>query len=361
MGFFSSGKICVVKAVKTRLQSAQFLDLGTAYLAIMDVESASLKGKTLSIAMTSNVPCLHRQQEIENQLTAVLADSIEFLSLTLTLSFDAKTLNTSDTVAGVKQIVLVASGKGGVGKSTTAVNLALALAHGGAKVGILDADIYGPSIPAILGLDSRKATTADGALLEPMQKYGVVTMSIGFLVPKEDATVWRGPMASRALSQLLNETNWGSLDYLVVDMPPGTGDIQLTMSGQVPVSGAVVVTTPQNLALDDAQKGISMFNKVNVAVLGVIENMSYHLCSACGHHDPVFGSDGGDQLASENQVPLLGKLPLVGQIAQDTQAGTPTLLTPTTEYSLAYLNIAQRLSIRLNKTNQTIATMATGE
>ncbi len=361
MGIFSSSSECVAALVKSTLQSASFLSLNTPYLSVMDVKSATTKSKRLTIEMVSNIPCLHNQTVIEAQLLDLLKDVLNIEAVKLSLAFDAKRINRSETVPSIKQIVLVASGKGGVGKSTTAANLALALAHGGANVGLLDADIYGPSVPSMFGAAQEKALSQDGKLLAPLVRHGIQTMSIGYLVSKEEATVWRGPMASRALGQLLNETNWGALDYLVVDMPPGTGDIQLTMSGQVPVSGAVVVTTPQNLALNDAQKGISMFNKVDVPVLGVIENMSYHQCSACGHHDPVFGSDGGDALAGDNDVPLLGKLPLVAQIAMDIEAGVPTMLKPNSDLSAPYLDIAQALTIKLNQTNLTITTMATGE
>ena len=221
----------------------------------------------------------------------------------------------------IKHIVLIASGKGGVGKSTTAVNLAGALKREGAKVGILDADIYGPSIPMLLGLVGAEPTTKDNKLLQPFDANGIKAQSIGFLVPSDDATVWRGPMASSALNQLLNETDWGELDYLIVDMPPGTGDIQLTMSQKVPASGAVVVTTPQDLALADAQKGIAMFNKVNVPVLGLIENMSHYICSHCGEPNHVFGKDGAQKLAQKHGVPVLSHIPLAIDIREYSEQG----------------------------------------
>ncbi|AOT08568.1 Mrp/NBP35 family ATP-binding protein [Pseudoalteromonas luteoviolacea] len=210
----------------------------------------------------------------------------------------------------IKHIILVASGKGGVGKSTTAVNLALALRGEGAKVGLLDADIYGPSIPSLLGLVGEQPSAKDDKTLNPMKKYGLNTMSIGYLVPAENATVWRGPMASQALNQLLNETDWGELDYLIVDMPPGTGDIQLTMTQKLPASGAVIITTPQDLALADAQKGIAMFSQVNLPIIGLIENMSYFNCQHCGEKNSLFGSDGGSELAARHGVPLLAEIPL---------------------------------------------------
>ena len=212
-------------------------------------------------------------------------------------------------LTGVKNIIAVASGKGGVGKSTVAVNLALALAAEGAQVGILDADIYGPSQPRMLGLSGRPSSK-DGKHIEPMVGHGIQCMSIGFLIDDETPMVWRGPMATQALSQLIGDTQWQALDYLVVDMPPGTGDIQLTLAQRVPVSGAVIVTTPQEIALLDARKGLRMFQKVEVNVLGVVENMSTHVCTNCGHEEHIFGTGGGERLAADYQVPFLGSLPL---------------------------------------------------
>jgi ATP-binding protein involved in chromosome partitioning len=230
------------------------------------------------------------------------------------------------TIGNIKQIILVASGKGGVGKSTTAVNLAVSLAQEGAKTGLLDADIYGPSIPTMLGLYGAKATSPDEKHLLPQHKFGIFMQSIGFLVDPEAASVWRGPMASQALLQLLNETQWPELDYLVVDMPPGTGDIQLTLAQKLPVAGAIVVTTPQDVALADAKKGISMFNQVNIPLLGLIENMSYYQCSSCGHIDDIFGSNGGVELAQRYQVPVLGQLPLLKAIREHSDNGRPIAL-----------------------------------
>src|SRR5512137_698089 len=212
-------------------------------------------------------------------------------------------------VNGVKNIIAVASGKGGVGKSTTAVNLALALAAEGAKVGILDADIYGPSQPQMLGISGRPES-ADGKSMEPMERYGIQAMSIGFLIDTDTPMVWRGPMVTGALEQLLRETNWRELDYLVVDLPPGTGDIQLTLSQKVPVTGAIIVTTPQDIALLDARKGLKMFEKVGVPIVGLVENMSTHICSNCGHAEHVFGAGGAQRMCTEYDVPFLGGLPL---------------------------------------------------
>ena len=226
---------------------------------------------------------------------------------------------------GVANIIAVASGKGGVGKSTVAVNFALALAQEGARAGILDADIYGPSQPRMLGLMGRRPETRDGKTLEPLEAYGLRAMSIGFLVDDQQPMAWRGPMVTSALNQLLTQTNWGELDYLIVDMPPGTGDIQLTLAQRVPVSGAVIVTTPQDIALADARKGLEMFQKVNVPVLGVVENMSLHICANCGHEERIFGEHGGRELSDAYGVPLLGSLPLDTRIRRETDEGKPTV------------------------------------
>ncbi len=227
----------------------------------------------------------------------------------------------------VRRLVLVASGKGGVGKSTTAVNLAMALQAQGLRAGILDADIYGPSIPTMLGLADAKAQSRDGKRMQPLEQAGLVVQSIGFLVSPEKATVWRGPMASQALLQLIHETQWPELDVLIVDMPPGTGDIQLTLAQKLSVSGAVIVTTPQDVALLDAQKAIAMFQQVQIPVLGLVENMSYYQCPACGHEDPVFGQDGGAALAARYQLPVLAQLPLNSRIRLCADQGLPILLS----------------------------------
>ena len=245
----------------------------------------------------------------------------------------------------IKNIIAIASGKGGVGKSTTSINLAFALLAEGAKVGILDADIYGPSIPIMLGNVDAKPSSEDQKQVDPIMAHGLVASSIGYFVPAENATVWRGPMASKALSQLLNETNWPELDYLIVDMPPGTGDIQLTLAQQIPVSGAIIVTTPQDLALADATKGIAMFNKVKVPVLGLVENMSYHICSQCGHHEAIFSEHGGEKLATQFALPLLAQLPLNIDIRRHADSGTPIQISePTHALTLAYQELARETS-----------------
>jgi len=251
-------------------------------------------------------------------------------------------------VNNIKNIIAVASGKGGVGKSTTSINLAFALMQEGASVGILDADIYGPSVPIMLGNTDAHPHSSDNKHMQPLSAHGIVANSIGYLVPQEDAAVWRGPMASRALKQLIDETLWPVLDYLIVDMPPGTGDIQLTMAQQVPLTAAVVVTTPQDLALADAQKGISMFEKVGVPVLGLVENMSYYQCRACGTKDYVFSKDGGEILAERYGMPLLGQLPLDITIREHADAGTPLLVSaPESPLSESYRETARALSMQL--------------
>jgi len=250
----------------------------------------------------------------------------------------------------IKNIIAISSGKGGVGKSTVSINLAIALAKNGASVGILDADIYGPSLPIMLGEKQTKSTSTDGKLLQPIAAHGVVCNSIGFLIDDKDAMVWRGPMASKALQQVLNETDWPELDYLIVDMPPGTGDIQLTMSQNVPITSAVVVTTPQDVALIDAQKGVIMFNKVAVNVIGIIENMSLYSCVKCGHQEAIFGTGGAKKLAKQFSVPFLGELPLHIQYREDTDAGTPTVAKGESNTLIApYLQLAEDVAINLYK------------
>ena len=247
----------------------------------------------------------------------------------------------------IKNIVAVASGKGGVGKSTTAVNLALALAAEGARVGILDADIYGPSQPMMMGLSGRPEST-DGKTMEPMQNYGVQVMSIGFLVEQDNPMIWRGPMVTQALEQLLRQTNWADLDYLIVDLPPGTGDIQLTLSQRVPLTGAVIVTTPQDIALLDAKKGIKMFEKVGVPILGIVENMAVHVCEKCGHVEHIFGEEGGKRLAAEYQMDYLGALPLNLSIRVQADSGRPTVVSdPDGEIAGLYKRLARQVAVKI--------------
>ncbi|MFW2455564.1 iron-sulfur cluster carrier protein ApbC [Methyloversatilis discipulorum] len=248
---------------------------------------------------------------------------------------------------GVKNIIAVASGKGGVGKSTTAVNLALALAAEGATVGLLDADIYGPSQPQMLGITGRPESP-DGKSLAPMTAYGIQAMSIGFLIDVETPMVWRGPMVTSALEQLLTETRWDEVDYLVIDMPPGTGDIQLTLAQKVPVTGAVIVTTPQDIALLDARKGLKMFEKVGIPILGIVENMSLHTCSKCGHEEHIFGEGGGARMAADYDLEVLGSLPLAMQIREQADSGKPTVVSdPDGRVAEIYRDIARKVAVKI--------------
>ncbi len=252
-------------------------------------------------------------------------------------------------LSGVKNIIAVASGKGGVGKSTTSANLALALAAEGARVGVLDADIYGPSQPLMFGVTGQKPQSHDGKTMEPLENYGVQLMSIGFLLDNPDqAMIWRGPMAVQALEQMLRQTHWKDLDYLVIDLPPGTGDIQLTMSQRIPVTGAVIVTTPQDIALSDARKGIQMFEKVSVPILGLVENMAMHVCSNCGHVEHIFGQDGGKHLAENKGLHFLGSLPLSLQIREQADSGKPTVVAaPDSEVAAIYKKLARDVAVQV--------------
>ena len=252
------------------------------------------------------------------------------------------------TLANVRNIIAVASGKGGVGKSTTAVNLALALSAEGARVGLLDADIYGPSQPQMLGIGDQRPVSDDGKTMIPLEAYGIQAMSIGFLIDPDTPMVWRGPMATQALNQMLKDTAWNDLDYLVIDMPPGTGDIQLTLSQSVPVTGAVIVTTPQDIALLDARKGVKMFEKVGVPILGVVENMSIHICSKCGHEEHIFGQGGGEKMCADFKVPFLGALPLDIQIRTEADSGAPTVVAdPDGRIAAIYKQIARKVAVRI--------------
>ena len=258
-------------------------------------------------------------------------------------------------IPNIKNIIAVASGKGGVGKSTTAVNLALALAAEGASVGMLDADIYGPSQPTMLGIQGRPESP-DGKMLEPMEGHGLQAISIGFLIDADTPMVWRGPMVTQALEQLLKDTHWRALDYLIIDLPPGTGDIQLTLAQKVPVTGAVIVSTPQDIALIDARKGFKMFEKVGIPILGVVENMSTHICSKCGHEEHIFGSGGAQRMASDYGVELLGSLPLDVAIREQADSGKPTVVAdPDGQVAAIYKSIARRCAVKIAESQKDLS------
>jgi ATP-binding protein involved in chromosome partitioning len=316
------------------------------------VKSVRLEGGTTVVEVEIGFPAGRYGPELaaalESRLAAVPAVGPARVAVTWRVSAQA-VQGGLQPLPGISNVVAVASGKGGVGKSTTAVNLALALALEGARVGLLDADIYGPSQPRMMGLQGERPFSRDGRRLEPLEAHGVKVMSIGFLIEEEQPMVWRGPMVTQALTQLLSDTHWGELDYLIVDMPPGTGDIQLTLAQRVPVSGAIIVTTPQDIALLDARKGLRMFQKVSIPVLGVVENMSTHVCSKCGHEEPIFGAGGGARMAEQYGVALLGALPLDIRIREETDAGRPTVVAdPDGPVGRAYLETARRAAARLS-------------
>ncbi|MGH8086249.1 MAG: iron-sulfur cluster carrier protein ApbC [Lysobacter sp.] len=304
---------------------------------------------SVAVSITLGLPVAGLRDELHAALATLLQQQglgLARLELQQRITAHAVQPNLSP-LANVRNLIAVGSGKGGVGKSTTAVNLALALAADGAKVGVLDADVYGPSVPMMLGLTG-KPDSPDGKTIEPMRAHGIEAMSIGFLVEQDTPMIWRGPMATSALTQLLNETRWGELDYLIVDLPPGTGDIQLTLAQKIPVAGAVIVTTPQDVATLDARKALKMFEKVQVPVLGLVENMAVHVCSNCGHSEHVFGEGGGQRMASQYDVPLLGSLPLELAIREQGDAGTPLVLAqPGSAAAKAYRDTARRLAVRL--------------
>ncbi|MBR9885840.1 MAG: iron-sulfur cluster carrier protein ApbC [Oceanospirillales bacterium] len=316
------------------------------------VKSVSVEGGSVRVELELPYVCAQDHEAIRSALTdAVHADCGDApLEIRIAQTVAAHGgQNKLPGLAGVRNIIAIASGKGGVGKSTTTTNLALALKEQGARVGVLDADIYGPSQGMMLGVPAgTRPKTAEEKYFLPVESLGIQVMSMSFLVDEDTPMVWRGPMVSGALQQLLNQTRWDDLDYLLIDMPPGTGDIQLTLSQRVPVSGAVVVTTPQDIALLDARKGIEMFRKVDIPVLGVVENMSTHICSNCGHEESIFGSGGGDRLARDYDCELLGQMPLALAIREQADNGKPSVVAdPEGPHAKRYLEIATRLSVRL--------------
>jgi ATP-binding protein involved in chromosome partitioning len=315
------------------------------------LQAVELNGRQATARVELGFPTVGYTHALQSALAGHLAHAGIDVEFTLELSsriVPHAVQRSLKPLAGVKNIVAVASGKGGVGKSTVAVNLALAWAAAGAAVGILDADIYGPSQPLMLGLTGSRPSSPDGKRIMPLRAHGLAAMSIGFLVEPAQAVVWRGPMVTQALTQLLSDTEWGELDYLVVDMPPGTGDIQLTLAQRVPVAGAIIVTTPQDIALADARKGLAMFEKVSVPVLGIIENMSVHICPNCGHAEHIFGHGGGERMAKEFNVPLLGELPLDARVQRETDDGRPTVVADAgNPRAQAYVEAARRSAAAL--------------
>lgn len=332
----------ILKGIKDRYLDQDIVSLN-------QVKEVVIEGDNLTVRIVQGYPAGNYRQALATEINqALLAAGAQSVQTAVETQIIAHAVQKSvKRKENIKNIIAVASGKGGVGKSTTAVNLALALRADGAKVGILDADIYGPSLPRMLGI-SGQPLSEDGKTIEPMENHGVKAMSIGFLIEEDTPMIWRGPMVTQALEQLLNDTNWGDLDYLVIDLPPGTGDIQLTLSQKIPVSGAVIVTTPQDIALLDARKGLKMFEKVEVPILGVVENMSIHICSQCGHAEPIFGEGGGQRMADQYGVHYLGGLPLDIHIREQADSGNPTVVAdPDSKVAQIYKDIARKASARL--------------
>ena len=351
-------QVALQAAVKTYVDPYLQQDL----YALKAVKSLSCEQGKVSLTLEMPYACAGLHGAMRQLLATALEDvpGVAQVEIGITQKIIAhKTQNNLKSMESVKNIIAVASGKGGVGKSTTAVNLALALSQEGAKVGILDADIYGPSIGMMLGFpNGTKPKALDNQFFIPLEAYGIQAMSMAFLVTDETPMVWRGPMVSGALQQLLTQSKWDDLDYLIIDMPPGTGDIQLTLSQKVPVTGSVIVTTPQDIALLDCKKGIEMFRKVNIPVFGVIENMSTHICSNCGHQEPIFGTGGGERIAEQYQTELLGQLPLQASIREQTDAGKPTVVAePDSVVTQLYRDIARKIGAQLSQRGKNYANL----
>ena len=337
----------VEEKIKTYIDPYLEQDLITA----KSIKDIKVDGDKVTVDVQLGFPVDGYKAELAEKLKAVIAGSgASAVNINVTHKIDSHAAQKGvKAINGVKNIIAVASGKGGVGKSTTAVNLALALSAEGATVGILDADIYGPSQPRMLGVQ-QQPDSKDGKTLEPLTSYDLQAMSIGFLIDEETPMIWRGPMVTQALEQLLNDTQWKDVDYLIIDLPPGTGDTQLTLAQKVPVTGAVIVTTPQDIALLDARKGLKMFEKVEVPVLGIIENMSIHICSKCGHEEHIFGSGGGQSMADQYNIDLLGSLPLDISIRESTDGGKPSVVAePDGRIAQIYRQIARRIAAKLSK------------
>ncbi len=340
-----------VEAVQTALKDVVDPNTGKDLIAGRAAKNIRVDGGDVAVDIELGYPAKSQIDALRKAAIARLKQlpGVDNVSANVTVKIAAHAVQRGvKLLSGVKNIIAVSSGKGGVGKSTTAVNLALALAQEGATVGLLDADIYGPSQPQMLGLQGRQPESLDGKSMEPLEAYGIQSMSIGYLVDVETPMVWRGPMVTQALEQLLNDTNWRDVDYLVIDMPPGTGDTQLTLAQKVPVTGAVIVTTPQDIALMDARKGLKMFEKVGIPIIGIVENMSMHVCTNCGHVEHIFGEGGGQKMCADYGVDFLGALPLEMDIRLMADGGKPTVVgAPDSKAAEIYRAIARKVAVQI--------------
>ncbi len=337
--------------IKEILLNLKYVNYTKNFINEKNISSILIKEDKVEISIELNFPIVLLSKEFKVLIEESLIDLVK-LPLKINLTQKIKSHQAQKGISkidGVKNVIAVASGKGGVGKSSTAVNIALALLNEGAKVGILDADIYGPSQPQMLGIN-QKPESKDGKSMEPLIAHGLQIMSIGFLVDQETPMIWRGPMVTSTLEQLLKETNWSDLDYLIIDLPPGTGDIQLTLAQKIPVTGAIIVTTPQDIALLDARRGLKMFEKVNVPIIGIVENMTTHICSNCGHEEHIFGQGGGDKMSADYNTLLLGSLPLDISIREHLDSGNPSVSTdPNSKISKIYQAIAQKVAFKVSE------------
>ncbi len=347
--------ITTSKQIETLIQPmlAATIDpyLGTDFLSAKLLQGIKVVQGNVLITLRIGYPIRDYPSTVLTQFKRSVDNCLPDMKVTVQLKTKVAqhtVANGVKSIPGIKNIIAVGSGKGGVGKSTTSINLALALQQQGATVGLLDADIYGPNQPLLLGIKEKPMVRVDKRFI-PVHQYGLQTMSMGYLLEEDAPLVWRGPMISRAFEQMLNETVWSDLDYLIIDLPPGTGDIQLTLAQKVPATAAVIVTTPQEVALQDARKAAKMFEKVNIPILGVIENMGLHICSQCGHSDPIFGQAGGQALAEQHSIPLLGSLPLDRRIREHTDDGSPIVLSEINEIVEIYQTLACQVGAKLSQ------------
>lgn len=338
------------KEIENLLKSCIDLNTETDLVSAKSIKKITITDTDINVDIVLGYPSKSYLPKLQNAVKKTLQTLPTAKNINIEITFNICSHSVQKhlkPLPNIKNIIAISSAKGGVGKSTTAVNLALALVAEGANVGILDADIYGPSIPTMLGL-SGHPISVDGKSMDPKIGHGIQTISIGYLVDKDKAVIWRGPMVTNALQQLLNETNWNNIDYLIVDLPPGTGDIQLTLTQKIPVTGVVIITTPQDIALIDAQRGLAMFNKVNIKILGLVENMGIHICSACGREEAIFGLDGGMIMSQKNNINFLGSLPLERNIREFTDLGTPIVIAqPESNVAKIYKTIARKMSAKL--------------